>query len=71
MRESLPPYMLIATELRAQIERGDLAPGAQLPSVNELAERYSVARGTVQRALGQLKEWGLADSTPGWGSFVK
>ena len=71
MRPSQPPYLRIAHDLRSQIEHGELLPGEQVPSVTQLAETYSVSRGTARRALSLLKEWGLTEATPGWGTFVK
>ena len=65
------PYLRIAHELRRRIEHGELRPGEQVPSVNDLAKEYGVARGTARRALDQLKEWGLTESVVGWGTFVK
>lgn len=71
MRQPQPPYLRIATELRRQIDDGELRPGEQVPSVTRIAEEYSVSRGTARRALDLLKEWGLTEATPGWGTFVK
>ena len=48
-----------------------LRPGEQVPSVTEIAETNGVSRGTARRALDLLKEWGLTEATPGWGTFVK
>ena len=70
-RAPQPPYLRIANELRQRIEHGELRPGDQVPSVNDLAKEYGVARGTARRALDQLKEWGLTESVVGWGTFVK
>lgn len=71
MRQPQPPYLRIANELRAQIEHGELRPGEQVPSVTDLANKYEVSRGTARRALDLLKEWGLTEAVPGWGTFVK
>jgi DNA-binding GntR family transcriptional regulator len=71
MREAVPPYLRVAGELRGRIERGELKPGDQLPSITAVAEQYSISRGTARRAIVQLHDWGLTDTTPGWGSFVK
>lgn len=57
--------------MRERIEHGELQPGEQVPSVTELASEYEVSRGTARRALDLLKEWGLTEATPGWGTFVK
>lgn len=69
--DSRPPYLQIAEELRGQISRGALAPGAQLPSTNELVERYGVARGTVRSALRVLADEGLVVARHGSGVFVR
>ena len=60
----LPP------SVREKILSGELAPGDQVPSMHELAEQFSVTRGTALRALGVLKEEGLTEASPGWGTFV-
>lgn len=66
-----PPYVQIANALRAAILTKKLAPGEQLPSGPQLAERYGVARQTVQNALRVLKDEGLIVSRQGQGAFVK
>lgn len=65
------PYQLIADALRLQIERGELAPGEKLPSEASLVERYSVARGTVRRAISELVAAGLVVSISGRGHIVR
>lgn len=67
----MPPYLHVAGEIRGQIERAELAPGDQVPSITKLGEQYKISRGTARRALLQLRDWGLIEITPGWGSFVK
>ena len=66
-----PPYMQSANALRAAILTKQLAPGEQLPSGNELAKRYSVARMTVQQALRVLRDEGLIVTRQGSGVFVR
>src|SRR6184192_1605169 len=66
-----PAYIRVASNLRARIESGELAPGAQLPSVNMLMTEFEVAGTTVQKAIRALKAAGLVDSTPGKGIFVR
>lgn len=70
-RSKLPPYQAIAAELRAKIESGELSPGDQVPSVTQLTEQYKVTKGTALRALGVLRDEGLTEVSPGWGTFVK
>src|SRR6266508_6386367 len=66
-----PPYVQIANALRAAILTKSLTPGEQLPSGNELAKRYGVARMTVQQALKVLRDEGLIVSRQGSGVFVR
>lgn len=69
--DSRPPYVQIASDLRDSIQRGELAPGARLPSTSELAKEYGVARGTVRAALRPLREEGLLVARQGSGVFVR
>jgi len=71
VRQPQPPYLRIAHDLREKIEHGELRPGEQVPSVTQIGESYGVSRGTARRALDLLKEWGLTEATPGWGTFVR
>jgi GntR family transcriptional regulator len=66
----VPPYRQLAGILRAQIESGELAPGAQLPSVVTLAERYEIAVPTARKAIDLLKAEGLITGVAGYGTFV-
>src|SRR4029453_15811402 len=66
-----PPYMQIANALRAAILTKQLAPGDQLPSGNELAKRYSVARMTVQQAPRALGDGGPLVTRRGSGVVVR
>jgi len=67
---ALPRYGRIAADLRAAIERGELAPGDVLPSEAALMKRHGVSRGTVRQALADLETAGLIESRPGKGRFV-
>lgn len=66
-----PPYQQLSQILRAAILTKKLAPGDQLPSGAELAERYGVARQTVQQAIRLLRDDGLVVSHQGKGVFVR
>lgn len=66
-----PQYRRIAADLRDQITRGALAPGAALPSEAALVERYGVSRGTARQALSELEGAGLVRSVHGKGRFVR
>lgn len=67
----VPQYQVMAADLRALIESGDLRPGDALPSESALAERYDVARGTVRHALAELEGAGLVESVHGKGRYVR
>lgn len=66
-----PPYLQVAAELKAAIERGDFPPGSKLPSQEQLATRFDVARGTIQQALKELHAVGVITSRRGSGTFVQ
>jgi GntR family transcriptional regulator len=60
----------IADDLSDRIRTREYPPGAQLPSLRELADLYSVSVSTIQRALELAKDRGLVVSAPGRGLFV-
>jgi DNA-binding transcriptional regulator YhcF (GntR family) len=66
-----PPYQQVAGALRAAILTRKFSPGDKLPSQHELAERYGVARMTIQQALRIIKDEGLVTSRQGSGMFVR
>ena len=65
-----PMYQQIAEDLRAQIESGELEPGAQLPTELELRDRYASSRNTIRDAIKRLTSQGLVETRPGQGTFV-
>ncbi len=60
----------ISESVRALIERGDLGPGAALPSVRSLAEKLGVNRNTAVAAYGQLTQAGLVETRGRGGTRV-
>lgn len=54
-----PPYQQIVEQLRAAIQRGDVEPGALLPTVRQLAGDLVVAPNTIARAYAELQELGF------------
>ncbi|MFI1581806.1 GntR family transcriptional regulator [Embleya sp. NPDC020630] len=66
-----PLFRRIADDLRASILSGELAPGARLPSENDLKDRYGTTRATVRKSLALLKADGLLISNQGKGVFVR
>jgi GntR family transcriptional regulator len=66
-----PLYQQLAARLRAQIHSGELPPGAQMPTENDLMALYRASRNTVRGALNVLRTEGLVMSLQGRGSFVR
>ena len=70
MPEEGPKYLALVRALRAAIRVGDLAEGAQLPTVRDRAWRLSVTPGPVSRAYQIATQEGLLRATVGRGAFV-
>lgn len=66
-----PASHQIANALRAAIRTRKFQPGERLPSQNDLAARYEVARETIKRALDILKDERLIVTRQGSGVFVR
>ena len=58
-------YRKVAEDIKAAIAAGGYAAGTRLPSEHELAERYSVSRGTVRQAFAALRADGIIASRRG------
>jgi len=65
-----PVYVQLADILRRGIEDGTYPPNRALPSIRTLQQTYGIADGTVQKALGILKDEGLVHTVQGRGVFV-
>lgn len=65
------PYKQVADSLRSAILTRRYTPGEKLPSGNEMARHYGVARMTVQQALRLLRDEGLIVSRQGSGVYVR
>jgi GntR family transcriptional regulator len=64
-----PIFEQIAFSVKEAVARGDLGPGAQLPSVRELAQDLSVNPNTVVRAYELLTREGVVVRRLGAGCF--
>jgi regulatory GntR family protein len=64
------PADRIASELRTQIQAGEMLDGQQLPTVADLMRRFNAAQATVQRAIVLLVSEGLAEVRRGEGAFA-
>ena len=67
----MPAYLQVADDLRTQIRTGALEPGAQLPSMAQLRQRYGVSNTVVRDALNELRRDGLVVGQQGKGVFVR
>jgi GntR family transcriptional regulator len=58
-------YRTVAEDIKAAIAAGRYMAGTRLPSEHELAERYSVSRGTIRQAFAALRADGVITSRRG------
>ena len=69
-RSDVPPSRQLVEGLLDAIARGELGPGAQLPSVRALAAEALVNHNTVARAYRDLEQMGATEGRNGLGVFV-
>ena len=60
----------VTRDLSARIRRGELTPGAQLPTERGLMDAYGVSRTVVREAISSLRAEGLVITQQGKGAFV-
>lgn len=65
-----PIYDQIASQIRAQIVSGALAPGEALPSIRGLAKDLKISVITTRRAYDELEAAGFINTVAGKGCFV-
>jgi GntR family transcriptional regulator len=70
VRSPEPLFEQIAFGVKEAVARGDLQPGARLPSVRELAAELSINPNTVVRAYEALTRDGVVTRRQGAGCFV-
>ena len=63
-------YAEIEEAIATDIARGEYRPGDQLPTEDELLQRFQVSRITVRRAIQNLVSRGLLEIRRGVGTFV-
>jgi GntR family transcriptional regulator len=69
-QSGLPLYRQMLQQLRERIASGQLAPGAQLPSVRDLSADLHVNPLTVGKVYQLLEDEGLVEFRRGQGTFV-
>ncbi len=70
MIEARPLYAKVKDHIVGQIQSGAWAPGARVPSENELVHSFRISRMTANRALRELNSEGFVERVPGVGTFV-
>jgi len=70
MNSLLPLYYQIKEQIRSWIINKQMLPGEKIPSENELAKHFKVARLTIRDAVYQLVKEGLIIRKRGQGTFV-
>ena len=65
-----PIYVQVAEEIKALIARGELAEGAQLPPVRQLAADLGVNLNTIATAYRELQGEGLVNIRHGAGAVI-
>ena len=66
----VPIYQQVAAIIRGRIDRGELAENRPIPSKQHLQAEFGVAKGSVERALDQLKADGYIHTVIGRGMYV-
>ena len=66
-----PIYAQLERAIRAAIATRALEPGAQLPTVRQLAVDLAVNANTVARVYAQLERDGILETRRGVGTFVR
>lgn len=66
----IPIYVQVKNQIRLAVERGDLVPGEQLPTVRELALELGINANTVSRIYADLEREGYLARRRGIGTFA-
>ncbi|MEV4582008.1 GntR family transcriptional regulator [Nonomuraea angiospora] len=66
-----PKYAQLIAELERRIDSGEYPPGSLLPSEHQLMAEFAMARPTVVKALGVLRDQGWIITHQGKGRFVR
>jgi GntR family transcriptional regulator len=69
--DARPLQVRVADDIRIRIEQGEYAPGARLPTLDQLAEQHRCSLAVVRKAVDLLKQQGLVVTVQGRGTFVR
>jgi DNA-binding GntR family transcriptional regulator len=64
-------YRQIAADLRKRIDSGEWPVDEQMPTYDELKKQYGASKNTIDKALGVLRDLGVAETIHGTGTFVR
>lgn len=67
----VPIYQQLVDRVRNGVKMGVLKAEQQLPTVQDLAEALSLAKGTIKRAYDELEYQGLIEKVQGRGTFIR
>lgn len=70
MNRNRAKYLNISYEIISKIESGELQPGYQIPSENELINKYEISNTTARKILSYIENQGWARKIKGKGTFV-
>jgi GntR family transcriptional regulator len=65
-----PLYAVLEAQIAAGIAGGEFPIGSQLPTEEQLIQRFAVSRTTVRKAIQNLSDRGLIEIRRGTGTFV-
>ena len=68
--DGIPIYVQLREQLLGLIGRGVLKPGAQVPTMRQVAVALKIDLNTVQRAYAELEQSGVLTKQRGVGTFV-
>lgn len=68
--DSRPLYTQVIDQIKRRVSAGDLLPGAELPSIRQLAADLQISVITIKRAYLELERDGVIVTRQGRGSFV-
>ena len=71
MNSQLPKYLKISLQIIASIKDGELAPGMQIPSENDIRRSYGVSNTTARKVLQEIELRGLVVRIKGRGTYVR
>jgi len=66
----VPIYVQLREQILAMVGRGLLKPGAQIPTMRQVAVALKIDLNTVQRAYAELERDGVLTKLRGSGTFV-